>query len=530
MRKSGKMIRLAAAMVCAGFFLAGCHAGTGEIGAKEPAISPAEETAVPDEDEDQERRESDNAENPKEISGSGGLGQTGIMKPTDAEIIAEESSGQPDGETSEVPTVLKNLDTDGSLFSQTLYQAGNANCRMYCYVYRDENGDEFRSNRLGIMVTAGIPHYSDMAEAGELVIYADAQVETVPGQNTYETEMEVRGHQDQERAFEGIFHVTVSLTGSSGEEKAVVLQFLDKDSEKENDIPKEIRGLAGTYYDMGPDEDLFLRYLCKAEICAYPTELLRLMRNTVYAAHGRMFKDPLLSEYMERKPWYRKRVPAEEFSEDVLTDVEKKNIALLKEMEEIPADRRSMMYGADYSIENFAFAPYLPFLSQNGQIGLWADFTQAKDCGAYYSVPGNLSVPVTMTRKQWEHVQAGGKEELCVNELTGETRILEQDEEGNCYLHEKGARPDDGWSSDVQVIYRYDRGLYELVEGSDDTIMKLVYEGDLYFLKGAVYGGMVNLTAASALQEEITPQVQSVGGNPYHNGRGYFTAVYALGD
>ncbi len=62
-------------------------------------------------------------------------------------------------------------------------------------------------------------------------------------------------------------------------------------------------------------------------------------------------------------------------------------------------------------------------------------------------------------------------------------------------------------------------------------MMKPVYEGDLYFLKGAVRGGMVSLTTASELQEEITMQTQEVYANClYHNGRGYFTAVYALGD
>ncbi len=33
-------------------------------------------------------------------------------------------------------------------------------------------------------------------------------------------------------------------------------------------------------------------------------------------------------------------------------------------------------------------------------------------------------------------------------------------------------------------IFQYDTGFCELQQGSDDTMMKLVYEGGLYFLKG----------------------------------------------
>ena len=42
---------------------------------------------------------------------------------------------------------------------------------------------------------------------------------------------------------------------------------------------------------------------------------------------------------------------------------------------------------------------------------------------------------------------------------------------------------------------------------------------------------MVSLTSASELQREITSQMEEMYANRlYHNGRGYFTAVYALGD
>jgi len=459
---------------------------------------------------------------------------SGSSLPSPEELIEQEPGASPDqqdGQFSESPVVLRNLGAGSSLLTQTFYQAGNVNRRMSCYLRTREDGDEFGSGRLGIWVTDVIPHYSGIAEDRGLVIYADAEVETIPGQNTYQTELAVSGYQDQEQVLENTYHITVSFPSEKEPEGAVTLWFPDESAEDRRDVPEEIKSLAGPYYRMDSDQDLFVRYLCRAELCACPAEVLRFMRNTIYAAHGRIFQDPKLTEYMEKKPWYRKLVEPEDFSEKVLSDVERKNIALLKELEEIPYDQRCRMYGADYSIEEFEDAPYLLFLSQNKETGLSADFTQAKDCKAYYRVPGKLYLPVTLTRKQWEHVQAGGKEELCINERTGETRILELDDDRNYLFYERGTTPDLRWSSDIQLRYQYDTGLYQLQEASDDTIMKLVYEGSLYFLKGSVWGGMVSLTTASEVQEEITTQTQNLYANClYHNGRGYFTAVYTLGD
>ena len=65
--------------------------------------------------------------------------------------------------------------------------------------------------------------------------------------------------------------------------------------------------------------------------------------------------------------------------------------------------------------------------------------------------------------------------------------------------------------------------------------MKPVYQGELRFAKGAVYGGHVGLLWASQLQQEIPfsqPEtLKELNGNYLvHNGKGYFQAVYYLGD
>ena len=58
---------------------------------------------------------------------------------------------------------------------------------------------------------------------------------------------------------------------------------------------------------------------------------LRILRNTVYARHGRKFKSVLLQAYHDTLEWYR-RDPA--FTEKSLTKIDTTNIRLIKSVEE----------------------------------------------------------------------------------------------------------------------------------------------------------------------------------------------------
>lgn len=64
---------------------------------------------------------------------------------------------------------------------------------------------------------------------------------------------------------------------------------------------------------------------------------LRLMRNAVYARHGRTFKSTDLQSLWECYAWYKKN-PA--YSDELLTDIDKYNIRLIKMFEE----RRRVFY------------------------------------------------------------------------------------------------------------------------------------------------------------------------------------------
>ena len=58
---------------------------------------------------------------------------------------------------------------------------------------------------------------------------------------------------------------------------------------------------------------------------------LRLLRNEVYALHGRPFQTPWLSEYFKQQPWY---TPRRDYSDAELSATERANIALITKREE----------------------------------------------------------------------------------------------------------------------------------------------------------------------------------------------------
>ena len=186
--------------------------------------------------------------------------------------------------------------------------------------------------------------------------------------------------------------------------------------------------------------------------------------------------------------------------------------------------------------------PYLAHLDQFWETGIEADMRFAEDMGTYYVVPGTVRIPVTITEEELQELKGGKELEVIVDELTGETRMLRPypgvAPSPNCfYFFEKGTEPDENsWTANAEFDEK--NGVYTLWWMSDDTIMKNVYEGDLYIKKGAVTGAHVSLEEAKAEQREIgmvregEPEWHaSIFGNYVeHDGNGYFTAVYYIGD
>ena len=71
-------------------------------------------------------------------------------------------------------------------------------------------------------------------------------------------------------------------------------------------------------------------------------EDLRVLRNEVYARHGRIFKDPELQKYFLAQAWYKANP---DFKDDQLNEIEAANLAKIKEAEESATSKFSEAEG-----------------------------------------------------------------------------------------------------------------------------------------------------------------------------------------
>lgn len=79
------------------------------------------------------------------------------------------------------------------------------------------------------------------------------------------------------------------------------------------------------------DPRLLDEQLTVAQIDEMSRRDLRLLRNSIYARRGREFKSPVLQMYFAEKTWYE---PNPDFTEAMLTEVDKRNIKLVQSMED----------------------------------------------------------------------------------------------------------------------------------------------------------------------------------------------------
>lgn len=88
-------------------------------------------------------------------------------------------------------------------------------------------------------------------------------------------------------------------------------------------------------YEAKLREKLINEVLDESAVSDLFAEDLRILRNEIYARHGRVFTAPKskdLQKYFEAQPWYK---PDPEFKDDQLSETEFKNIALIKKAEEV---------------------------------------------------------------------------------------------------------------------------------------------------------------------------------------------------
>lgn len=82
-----------------------------------------------------------------------------------------------------------------------------------------------------------------------------------------------------------------------------------------------------------PDSDK--KYLTEDEVLSVDVKKLKIARNEIFARHGYIFKSEDLKEYFENTSWYKGTIKADEFNSDkVFNDFEKKNVELIKKIED----------------------------------------------------------------------------------------------------------------------------------------------------------------------------------------------------
>jgi hypothetical protein len=103
-------------------------------------------------------------------------------------------------------------------------------------------------------------------------------------------------------------------------------------------IPKQNQNAPTTTYNDGHEvawgtqyDWLSTRYATYDDIAGYDKGQIRVLKNSIYARHGRKFRDRALRQYFSSQEWYNPRyneVPARYFNK-----FENANIAFLKQYE-----------------------------------------------------------------------------------------------------------------------------------------------------------------------------------------------------
>ena len=124
-------------------------------------------------------------------------------------------------------------------------------------------------------------------------------------------------------------------------------QEYDEDSEGEGfyedgdeEAPEDMEGEAedGNYEDEIAAQYILPQsseeYLSEDAVEILSREECRIARNEIYARHGRRFNDKQLQDYFDACSWYEGTISPEDFSEDILNEVEKANLQMIAEYEE----------------------------------------------------------------------------------------------------------------------------------------------------------------------------------------------------
>lgn len=74
-----------------------------------------------------------------------------------------------------------------------------------------------------------------------------------------------------------------------------------------------------------------MRPISKADLQGKILGELDVMRNEIFARHGRRFNRADLQEHFNRQPWYAPQYSPDEFPDSLLTPIERQNVKFILE-------------------------------------------------------------------------------------------------------------------------------------------------------------------------------------------------------
>ena len=138
-------------------------------------------------------------------------------------------------------------------------------------------------------------------------------------------------------------------SGEAEEEEAIAEETVMEENEEDivaevsepESLEENLTEPEGTVDTDNPYQDSILLWksfdtpLTNEDFMGLSQEELRIARNEIYAAYGRIFTSQDLIDYFNSKPWYQGTTPADQFDDSVLTQVQKDNIEMIQLYEDL---------------------------------------------------------------------------------------------------------------------------------------------------------------------------------------------------
>ena len=180
----------------------------------------------------------------------------------------------------------------------------------------------YPSDVAGALYTVTAENVAIIAPLTEKTAEAAIKAAGTVGKSTRDNIADIEATIAQQKAEEEIAHQAEIEAQWQAEQAAQ--QAAQQQQEQQYSAPNN-------YYII-PDSNS--RYLSRSELEGYSTYDLYLARNEIYARNGRMFNNQDLRDYFGSQAWYNGSIAPESFDSNWMSDVERQNALLMRQIEQ----------------------------------------------------------------------------------------------------------------------------------------------------------------------------------------------------